>query len=136
VVKVIDRKAALPPHMDGLVAFTRLRKVCTPCLTHASLARPSQYPKGHLDHFSHFCTADNGRFLYFAMRRPFPLKITLAHGRSGHPTNTCFHRPTPLSIPNGILISSVIFAGLTIVIDRLIDRPYYSVFNIRPHLCT
>jgi len=51
--------------------------------------------------------------LYFTMGRPFPLKITLAHGGYAPPSNTCFLRPTPLRIPNGISIGSAVFAQLT-----------------------
>jgi len=39
---------------------------------------------------------------------------------------------TLFSVPNGISIGSVIFAGRTI--DRPIDRPRYSICNNRPHL--
>jgi len=45
---------------------------------------------------------------------PFhPLKIALVHGGSGPPSNACFFGLSPLRIPNGISISSAVFAQLT-----------------------
>ena len=49
----------------------------------------------------------------------------LLHGFSG---------PTGVHIPYGILISSATFAGLTIVTDRLTDRPRYSICSNGLHL--
>jgi len=53
--------------MDGSIVFTRWHQ-CAPHLT------PESIPKRHIDRFSRFCTA-HGRFLYFTMGRPFPLKL-------------------------------------------------------------
>jgi len=49
------------------------------------------------------------------------------------PSNTCFFGCTRVHIPNGILIGSVVSAGLMTVTDRT-DRPRHSVCNNRPHL--
>jgi len=57
--------------------------------------------------------------------------IADAHGRFNRirqvmpmctPSNTCFLGPTGVHTPNGISIGSDVFAGLTIVTDRLTDR--------------
>ena len=52
----------------------------------------------------------------------FLLKIAASHGGSGYPSSTWFFGPTWVLNPNVISISSVIFAGLTTVTDRLTDR--------------
>ena len=50
----------------------------------------------------------------------------------------CFLGPIRVHDPNGILIGSAVFTGLTIVTDgptnRPTDRPRYSVCNNKPHL--
>jgi len=51
-----------------------------------------------------------------------PLKIAPSHGGIWTPSNTCFLGPTRVHNPNGISISSAIFAGLTSVTDRQTDR--------------
>ena len=48
---------------------------------------------------------------------PFPL------GGSGPPSNTWFPGPTQILNPNGSSIGAAVFAGLTSVTDRPIDRP-------------
>ena len=53
---------------------------------------------------------------------PFPLKIVPAHGGSGRLSNTWFLMPTRVHSPNGISISSSVFAGLMIVTDRPTNR--------------
>jgi len=50
------------------------------------------------------------------------------------PSNTWFPGPTSVLNPNGISISSVVFAGLTSVTDRLTDTLCYSVSNSGPLL--
>jgi len=57
------------------------------------------------------------------LNRPDTLKITLHVWEAGPPSNTGFPGPNQVHIPNGISISSAVFAGLTIVTDRLTDRP-------------
>jgi len=44
--------------------------------------------------------------------------------------STRFHNP------NGILIGSAIFVGLTVVADRPTDRPRYSICNNELHLAS
>jgi len=63
-----------------------------------------------------------------------PSKLPLSIGGSGLPSNSWFPGPTRANNPNGILIGSAVFAGLTSVTDRQTDRPRYSVGNNRPHL--
>jgi len=56
---------------------------------------------------------------------PFLQKLPLPMGGSGPPCNTWFPGPTRVLNPNGILIGSAIFAGLTSVTERqttLLDR--------------
>ena len=50
-------------------------------------------------------------------------KLAPSLGGSGLPSNTWFSRPTRVLYPNGILIGSAIFAGLTSVRERQRDRP-------------
>jgi len=80
------------------------------------MAHPSPQPKRYLDLFSRFCTDDRRASLYFAVRRPFPLKLPLPMG-SWTPSNTWFPWPTQVLNPNGISIGSAVIAGLTIVTD-------------------
>jgi len=47
-----------------------------------------------------------------------PLKIASSHGGIWTPSNTWFLGPTQVLNPNGILIGSAVFAGLTSVTDR------------------
>jgi len=54
----------------------------------------------------------------------------------GPPSNTWYLEPTRVLNPNSISISSAVFAGLTGMTDRPNERPHYSVYNNRPHLCT
>jgi len=82
-------------------------------------AHLSPQPKRHLDRFNCFCTDDGTLSLYFTMGRPFPeKKLPLPMGGSGFPSNTWFPGPSRVLNPNGILIGSAVFAGLTSVTDR------------------
>jgi len=49
---------------------------------------------------------------------PLPLLIAPSHGGSGPQSNTWFPGPTLVLSPNGISISSAVFAGLTSVTDQ------------------
>jgi len=60
--------------------------------------------------------------LYFIMGRPFPLKIAPFLAEVWTLSNTWFLGPTQLHNPNGISISSAVFAGLMMVTDRPTDR--------------
>jgi len=51
-------------------------------------AHPSPHRKRHLDRLSRFCTDDRRVSLYFAMGRPFPLKIAASYGEIWTPSNT------------------------------------------------
>jgi len=107
--------------MDGSVVFARWRQ-CAPILYMLPSAHPRPQPKQHLDRFSRFCTAHDRESLYFTKGRPFHLKIAPLHWRSGHPSNIWFLRLTRVHNPNGISISSAVFALLTIVTDRQTNR--------------
>jgi len=61
------------------------------------------------------------------MGRLFLQKIAPSHGGSGSPSNTWFSGPTRVLNPNGISISSAIFAGLSSVTDRQTDHATRSV---------
>jgi len=83
---------------------------------------------------------------------PSKLYLCSLHGGMGDldwtPSNTWFLGPTHFHIPNGILIGSAVFAGLTIVTetpmdwqtdrqtDRRTDKPHYSICNNKQHLCS
>ena len=61
---------------------------------------------------------DGRSFLCFTVDRPFPQNCPFPWG-IWTPSNTWF---LGLTTPNGIYIGSAVFAGLTIVTDRQIDR--------------
>jgi len=65
---------------------------------------------------------------------PFFFKIAPSHGGSGPPSNTWFLEPTQVHNTNGILISSAVFSGLTIVTDRQTDHATLSVTTGRIQL--
>jgi len=67
---------------------------------------------------------------------PLPSHLPLPMGGFGPLCNTRLPGSTWVLHPNGILIGSTIFAGLTTVTDQQTDRPRYSVCNNRPHLRT
>jgi len=72
--------------------------------------------------------AAHGRYsLYFTMRCPFLIKIAPFHGGSGLHLYTWFLEPTQARNPNGISISSSVFAGLRAVTDRQTDHAIRSV---------
>jgi len=99
-------------------------------------ANPSPQPKQHLDRFSRLCRDDRSvPILYNGTPLP-PSKLPLPTGDLGPPSNTWYPGPTQVLNPNGILIGSAVFAGLTSVTDRITERPRYSVGNNRPHLHT
>jgi len=67
---------------------------------------------------------------------PLPPKIATSHGGSGPLSNTRFPGPTQVLNPNGISISSAVFACSLVCtwqIRRQAHRPRYSVGNNRPH---
>jgi len=101
----------------------------TPCI-HVPWTHSTQQPKLQLDRFSHFCTDDRRMSLYFTLGchfRPSKVKIAPSHGGSGPPSNTWFPGPTRVLNPNGVLIGSAVFAGLTSVTDRPTDHYTRSV---------
>ena len=56
-----------------------------------------------------------------------PIKIAPSIGGFGPPFNAWFSGPTRVLNPNGILIGSSVFAGITSVRDRQTDRATLSV---------
>jgi len=65
-----------------------------------------------------------------------PLKVApFTRGSGPHLTHDSLG-PPPIQAhnPNGILIGSAVFAGLTSVTDRSTDRQHYSVGSNSPHL--
>ena len=62
----------------------------------------------------------------------FPRQMAIHFGQSGPTFNTWFHGPTEVQSSNGIVIGSVIFAGLTTVTDRPTDHS--TRCKNRPHL--
>ena len=55
-------------------------------------------------------------------RHLFALQIAPSRLRIWTPSNTWFLGPIGVHIPNDITIGSAVFAGLTVVTDRLTDR--------------
>jgi len=111
-----------------------------PHLTRGSSSPPdsaSQTASQSVQPFS-FCTAHSRMSLYFTVHtvNTPSTKLPLPKERSGSPSNTRFLGPNRVLNPNGISVSSPIFAWLTIVTDRPTDRPRYSVCNSRQHLHT
>jgi len=92
-------------------------------------AHPNPQPKLHLNRFSRFCTDHSRVLLYFTTDRHFPpLKLPLPLGDlHPHLTRDTLGPPQPT---NGISNGSVIFAGLSTVVDR----PCYSVDNNLGHI--
>jgi len=115
VVKVIWQQAASPPHTDGSEVIARLRQ-CAPHLIRASLGPTESKSKRAFLSVQPFL--HSSQQLYFTMDRPFlpqncpflwDLDLPhLIYSSLGHPSTH----------PNGILIGSVVFAGLTAVRDR------------------
>ena len=72
------------------------------------------------------------------MGQPFsPSKLPLLVWESVSLSNTWFLGPTRVHIyQNGVSIGTAIFAGLTVVTDRLTDRLCYSVCSNRPNLAS
>ena len=86
-----------------------------PHLIRASLGYPNPQRKRYLDWFSRVWTADRSVSLYFTMGRPIlPQNCPFPRG-IWTPSNTWFIGRTRVHNPNGILIGSAVFAGLTIV---------------------
>jgi len=114
-VKVIWHKAASPPHTDGSVVFARW---CQSSNTY--FLRPTQVhiPNGILISSAVFAqlTAKSPHTSEWAAT--FPHQNYPFQWRSGPPPKTWFLGPTQAHNPKGISISSAIFAGFTIVIDR------------------
>jgi len=102
-----------------------------------SWAHPSPYPKRHLVWFSHFAQLAAESPYNITMGHPSPpLKIPPLHGGSGLLSNTWFFGPSRVNITNSTVIGPATFAGLTIMTDRTINRPCYSVCNSRSHLAS
>ena len=80
--------------------------------TCASSALSSPQPKWQIDQFSRFCTAHARKSLYFTIGDPFP-KIVPSHGGSGPLSNWWLLGPVRAHNPNGIWISSAVFAQMT-----------------------
>ena len=80
--------------------------------TCASLAHQSSQPKWQIDWFSHFCTADGSKCLYWTMGAPFPKNCPYTWG-IWTPSNTWFLGPIWAHNPNRISIGSAVFAQMT-----------------------
>jgi len=88
-------------------------------------AHPSPQPKRHLDQFSHvFAEMTAGCPYTLQWKAPSLSKLPLSMWGSGPPSNTWFPAPSWVLNPNGISISSAVFAGLTSVTNRQTDRDH------------
>jgi len=96
-------------------------------LSNTCFLRPTRVhnPNGIFIGSSAQLTADSAYTLQWVS---FPQKLPIPMGDLD-PSNTWFLRPIRVLSPNGILIGSAIFAGLTTVTNRPTDRPRYSVCN-------
>ena len=116
MVKVLDKRAASPPHPRGSIVFARWRQ----CATHASLGQSeytTQMASRTVQPFLQ-SSQQNVPILYNRPRAaPFPLKIAPSYRGSAPPSNTWFLEPTRVHNPNGISIGSSVFAGLRAVTD-------------------
>ena len=122
------------PYVAADGRFNRIRKVAPMCpsmVYRIDLVLPwahsSPQPKGQMDRFNRFCTADGRKSLYFAMGAPFPRSCPFPLGVLWTPSNTWFPGPTRVLKPNGISIGSAVFARLTSVTDRPSDHVTRSV---------
>jgi len=91
VVKVIWQQAALRPHIDGSIVFTRWRQ-CASHLTHASLGQPESKSQRHFDRFS--CTATTECLYTLQWAALSPLKIAPSCMGSEAPPSAWFLGPT------------------------------------------
>ena len=104
-------------------------------LTHDFWAHPSPKHKRRLDRFSRLCT-NNHRVSHILYNRTH-LSLSKLPPGIWTASNTWFAGPTRVLNPNGISISSAVFAGLTKVTDQqTTGESRYSVGNNRPHLRT
>ena len=90
-------------------------------------AHPSPQPKRHLHRFSRFCTAHPSVPILYNGIPLSPSKLPLPMVGSGPTSNTWFAGPTRVHNPNGILIGSAVFAGLTSMTHRPTDHTMRSV---------
>ena len=121
--------------MNGSVVFAKWRQcVHTSNACFLGPITRVHVPNG-IDRFSCFCSAHGRHSLYFTMGHPFPPQNCPFAWGIWTPSNTWFFRPTGVHNPNGIFISSAVFAGLTIVTERQ-TTTLLHVCNNRPHLRT
>jgi len=134
-----DWKIASPPQTDGSIVFSRWCQCALPSghigatwriwlnfWTHADfgpLESTTQMANWLVQPFLH-SSRQKVSILY--NRQPFPQKLPLPTGGSG-PHLTWFLGPIRAHNPNGILIGSAVFAGLTSVSDRPTDHATRSV---------
>jgi len=112
--------------MDGSLLVARWRKCASPPNTCFLGHIRVHIPNGIL-----IVLIGSAVFAQFMAERPYtlqwaalsPWKLPLLMEWSSPPSNICFLWLTQVLNPNGILISSAIFAGLTSVADRQTDSP-------------
>jgi len=124
----------LQPHVDGSIVFARRRQCAPPSSTWIPWTHLAQHAKRRLDRFSHFCTSHSRKSYTLHWAAPFPSILPMCMGLSGRPSNTWFLGHTQVNKPDGIMIGSAIYAGLSTVTDRWTDGPRYSACNKWPHL--
>jgi len=113
------KKMAPPPHMDGSMVFARWCQCAPPSNT--CFLGPTQVhiPNGISINSATFAQLMAETTYTFQWAVPFPLKISISHRRIWTPS---LGQPTQVHNPNGILISSAIFAGLVIMTERQTNR--------------
>ena len=116
MVKVLTKTQ---PHTDGSIVFNRLRQ-CAPNLMLSWTTRV---------YISNDISISSAVFAQLMAESPYTLQWAapfprrpLCMGVPRTPSNACFLGPTRVHNPNGISISSVVFAGFLIVRDRQTDQ--------------
>jgi len=110
VVKVIWYKATSPSHTDGSVVLARLCQ-CAPHVTHASFGLPKSITQTASLSVQSILHSSQQSVVGHARTCPFHLNCPFAWG-AGHPL-TRFYGFSWVHNPNGISISSAVFAQLT-----------------------
>jgi len=106
VVKVIWRKGRIAAVHGWFSCICQIAPMCTTIYTQTPPESTTQTTSRLVQPFFH-SSRQKVPILYNAPALP-PQNCPCAWG-SGLPSNTCFLRPTPLSVPNGISISSEVF---------------------------
>jgi len=97
-------------------------------------AHPSPQPKRQIDRFCRFCTAHDRKSLYFTMCDPFPPNCSFSWGDlDPHLIRDSLSESEPAHNPNGITISSAVFAQVTQNVPILDNGPPFTLKIVPSH---